>query len=320
MTNSNYLRGLTETGNGIYSYLQPDGSWGWSNSGLVFDSGESLLIDTLFDAPLTREMLKQIKKAVGINGSDINSVVNTHANGDHTHGNGLCPNAEIIASDASSKEMNAFGPEQLRILMQNTDQLGETGNYLKQIFGSFDFGDVAERLPTRTFTGEYNLEVGRKKVTLKEVGPAHTRGDVLVFVDGNEAVYTGDILFIEGTPIMWAGPVSNWIRACDMIIDTSPQVIVPGHGPMTDTQGVKRVRSYLEYIHTEARTRFDAGMTVKETANDIALSDFSSWTDAERIIVNVDTLFKEYSGSSATTDTLELFSLMAEFKKNHGKK
>ena len=57
MTAWNYQKGLQETGNGIYSYLQPDGSWGWSNSGLIVDGGQSLLVDTLFDAPLTREML-----------------------------------------------------------------------------------------------------------------------------------------------------------------------------------------------------------------------------------------------------------------------
>lgn len=53
----NYQKGLQQTGNGIYSYLQPDGSWGWSNAGLIVDAGESLLVDALFDAPLTREML-----------------------------------------------------------------------------------------------------------------------------------------------------------------------------------------------------------------------------------------------------------------------
>ena len=49
----NYQKGLQETGNGIFSYLQPDGSWGWSNSGLIVDGGQSLLVDTLFDAPMT---------------------------------------------------------------------------------------------------------------------------------------------------------------------------------------------------------------------------------------------------------------------------
>lgn len=101
----NYQQGLHETGNGIFSYLQPDGSWGWSNSGLIVDGDQSLLVDTLFDAPMTREMLKIMEDATGIAAAEINTVVNTHANGDHTHGNGLCTRAEIIASEASAREM-----------------------------------------------------------------------------------------------------------------------------------------------------------------------------------------------------------------------
>src|SRR6266852_6822546 len=52
-----YTKGLHDLGNGCYAWLQPDGSWGWSNAGLVVDSGESLLVDTLFDLKLTGEML-----------------------------------------------------------------------------------------------------------------------------------------------------------------------------------------------------------------------------------------------------------------------
>ena len=314
----NFEKGLQETGNGVYSYLQPDGSWGWSNAGLIVDGEASLLVDTLFDAPLTRDMLKIMQDATGISPDKIGTVVNTHANGDHTHGNGLCTHAEIIASEASAKEMEAFGPDRLLQMMQMAPELGDTGKYFVEIFGPFDFADVAERLPTKTFSGELNVKVGDKTVELKEVGPAHTQGDVLVFVEKDSTVYTGDILFIDGTPIMWAGPVGNWIKACDLIIDRKPEVIVPGHGPITDVAGVSRVKDYLSYIDTEARARYDAGMSARDAALDISISDFDSWTDAERIAVNVDTLFREYSGDSSAPNTMEIFTLMAEIKTAQG--
>ena len=72
----NYQKGLQETGNGIFSYLQPDGSWGWSNSGLIVDGGQSLLVDTLFDAPMTRKMLAIMEDATGISADQINTIVN----------------------------------------------------------------------------------------------------------------------------------------------------------------------------------------------------------------------------------------------------
>lgn len=86
------------------------------------------------------------------------------------------------------------------------------------IFGSFNFGDVAEKLPTRTFSGELEVAVGDKTVRLIEVGPAHTAGDVLAYVPEDATVFAGDILFIDGTPLMWAGPVRNWLTACDRLL------------------------------------------------------------------------------------------------------
>jgi len=307
-------KGLYETGSGVYAYLQPDGSWGWSNSGLIVDGDRSLLVDTLFDAKLTRDMLKIIQDATGIKAADIGTVVNTHANGDHTHGNGLCTNAEIIASKASAQEMQEFPAAMLNQVMQMAPSMGSAGKYLLNIFGSFDFSDVAERLPTSTFSGEHHLQVGDKTVHLIEVGPAHTAGDILVHVPNDKTVFTGDILFIDGTPIMWAGPVANWIAACDKIVAMKPEVIVPGHGPITDIAGVRRVQDYLHYIDREARKRYDSGLSVRDAAHDIALSDFSSWTDSERIAVNVNTLYREYQGDDSPMDVMQLFALMAELK------
>lgn len=309
-----FEKGLVETGNGVFAYIQPDGSWGWSNAGLIVDGDQSLLVDTLFDARLTREMLASMQDATGISADRIGTVVNTHANGDHTHGNGLCNCAEIIASEASAREMESFTPQMLVDLMAIAPQHGETGKYILSMFGDFDFGDIAERHPTRTFSGQLDLMVGDKTVELIEVGPAHTLGDVLVHVPQDRTVYTGDILFIDGTPIMWAGPVANWIAACDRIIAMDPQVVVPGHGPITDVAGVRRVQDYLRYIDVETRKRFDAGLSVRDAAHDIALGDFSSWLDSERIVVNVDTLYREYRGDPTPPDAMELFGYMAELK------
>jgi glyoxylase-like metal-dependent hydrolase (beta-lactamase superfamily II) len=310
-----YAKGLHELGNGAWAWLQPDGGWGWSNAGLIVDGDRSLLVDTLFDAKMTRTMLAAMQDATGLAADDIGTLVNTHANGDHTHGNGLCGRAEIIASAASAREMEQVSAARLADMMAAAPGLGNTGAYLTQIFGAFDFTDVAERAPTLTFSGALSLTVGDKRVELIEVGPAHTEGDVLVHVPDDRIVYTGDILFIDGTPIMWAGPVSNWIAACDRILAMDVETIVPGHGPITDKAGVRKVQAYLRYIDAEARRRFDAGLSAREATHDIALGDFSSWIDAERIAVNVDTLYREYGGDSSPPDIVGLFALMAELKR-----
>src|SRR5580658_361282 len=52
MAKWHYTKGAHDLGNGCFAYLQPDGTWGWSNAGLVTDGGETLLVDTLFDLRL----------------------------------------------------------------------------------------------------------------------------------------------------------------------------------------------------------------------------------------------------------------------------
>jgi glyoxylase-like metal-dependent hydrolase (beta-lactamase superfamily II) len=309
-----YTKGLKDIGNGLYAWLQPDGGWGWSNAGLIRDGEASLLVDTLFDMTLTRDMLSAMEDATGIGAGKIATIVNTHANGDHCHGNGCCPQAEIIASEASAREMAEVPPATLAMFKAAGAKLGPAGAYFADVFAPFDFENVEERAPTKTFSGTMDMKVGDKAVRLIEVGPAHTGGDVLVHVPGDKAVFTGDILFINGTPLMWAGPVANWIRACETIIEMDVDVIVPGHGPVTDKAGVRRVADYLAYIDREARKRFEAGLPVREAALDIALGDFSSWGDGERIAVNVDSLYREYRGDGKVTPVIELFALMAQVR------
>ncbi|SLN76301.1 MBL fold metallo-hydrolase [Oceanibacterium hippocampi] len=310
MARSRYDKGLKDLGNGVYAYMQPDGSWGWSNAGLIVDGDESMLVDTLFDLDLTREMLAAMRGATRA-AANIECLVNTHANGDHCWGNELVEGAEIIASRASAEEMEEVPAAMLAQMMKAAPQMGELGDYMKRIFGAFDFEGIKTTLPTRTFDRELTVSVGDRTVELIEVGPAHTKGDVLVHVPSDRTVFTGDILFIEGHPIMWAGPVANWIRACERILAMDVETIVPGHGPITDKAGVAAVQGYLEYVSAEARKRFDAGMSSFEAAQDIALDDYSSWGDGERIAVNVDTLYREFSGSTAPPNIVELFGRMA---------
>ena len=96
-----FTKGLHDLGNGCYAWLQPDGSWGYSNAGLIVDGKETLLVDTLFDLKLTREMLDGMRKAVP-QADKIGTLFNTHGNGDHTFGNQLVKGARILARAARS--------------------------------------------------------------------------------------------------------------------------------------------------------------------------------------------------------------------------
>jgi len=309
-----YEKGLHALGDGLYAWLAPDGSWGWSNAELVVDGGASLLVDTLFDLPLTREMLAAMRRAEPRSAASIDVLVNTHANGDHCYGNELVAGAEIVASRATAAEMRETPPEVLAALVKGVGgQQTRLGRFVRDAFGPFQFEGIRLAPPTRTFEKQLELEVGGKRVELLEVGPAHTKGDVIVHVPADRTVFSGDILFVEGTPIAWEGPLSSWIAACERILALEAQVIVPGHGPITDRRGVLAVKAYLEFVAREARLRFDAGLDAWSAAQDIALGEFADWRDAERLAVNVDTVYREL-GDRSPRNVVELLRRMAELR------
>jgi glyoxylase-like metal-dependent hydrolase (beta-lactamase superfamily II) len=305
-----YTKGLHEVADGVWAYLQPDGGWGWSNAGLITGAdGSSLLVDTLFDLRLTADMLETMRAATPA-AEHIDTVVNTHANGDHCYGNALLGGSEIIATARCAEEMLQLPPASMAAMLRSADELGPAGSFLKRIFSPFSFEDVPLVVPTRTFAAHLALQLGDRTVSLVEVGPAHTAGDAIVHLADAGIVFTGDILFHGGHPIVWSGPVSHWIAACDRILALQPTIVIPGHGPVAPPSALRDLKAYFELLTVEARTRFDGGMTALDAARDIDLGPYAGWGESERVVANIHALYRDF-GSRAPTDALTLMGEMA---------
>lgn len=314
MTKWQYTKGLHDIGNGLYAYLLPDGGWGWSNAGLIVDGGECLLVDTLFELQLTQDMLDAMRDAEPA-AANIGKLVNTHANADHVWGNQLVKDAEIIASTGCAEEFDHFKPEQLVEMMANAKELGALGEFMERCFGPFDFSGIELTPPTTTFDDELTVQVGDKTINLYNVGPAHTRGDVLAHVPGDKVIFTGDIIFHGGHPVIWDGPIANWQNACERILALDVDVVVPGHGPVTDKAFVREFKGYLDYIEAETRKGFDAGLSEWDAACEISLADYDTWIDAERIYGNVHALYREFRNDTSAPEFMPVFEAMARFHK-----
>ncbi|WP_157099866.1 MBL fold metallo-hydrolase [Microbispora sp. ATCC PTA-5024] len=311
-----YTRGLHEIADGVWAWLQPDGGWGWSNAGLVAGRGASLVVDTLFDLALTGEMLAAMKPVTDAH--PITDAVNTHGNGDHCFGNALLDAAvRIHGAPEVAERAHHESPEVISALLA-LDFGPLLNDYARRAFGPFAFDGVPLRTPDTPVLAATTLDVGGRQVRLLPLGPAHTAGDVAVHVPDANVLFSGDLLFVGGTPLMWTGPARSWIDACEAMIALEPEVIVPGHGPVTTVEGVREVQAYLRHVGDRAREAHAAGKTWEQAAFEMDLDRFARLPLAERVVV---TTYAEYSHLDPTlpeANQLELFGLMArwEYERN----
>lgn len=303
-----FSKGLHELGNGNWAWLLPPGTWNYSNAGLITDGGEALLVDTLVDERLTAEMLNATQAATGFGAETIETLVNTNETSNHTWGNGVLKNANSYASEAAAREMATdTGPQQIGKLLGAAPNMGDLGQWFIDKFSAFQFEGIQPRAPDRTLSEETILKVGAKDVHLIPVGPAATPGDIIVYSPADRIVFAGDVINVGVTPITWTGPVSGWIKACDRIMALDVDVVIPGHGSITDKTGVKRMQDYLVLVDRETRRCHAAGMDAWETAQNISLGEFDAWKDQGKLAATVATIFREIAGDTSPPNLIEIF-------------
>ena len=320
--------GAQQVSDGTWAWIQPNGDLGESNAGLVVGDGESLQIDTLWDERLTRRMLDAMVPAR--QGAPIRTLFNTHGDGDHWYGNALLGGAEIVSTEIAAAQMAEEPPTMLTRMGGLPGIAGRLASLplvpgkprlrgieaFGRMLSAYDFDGLQPTLPGTTFSGERTLDVGGRTVELIEVGPAHTHGDAIAWVPDARVVFSGDIVFSGITPIMWAGPASNWITALERIAALEPAAIVPGHGPVCDLERIRDLIGYWTYlIRCVPEGAGDAVVELTEelvTGIEYRTSPWGEWTLPERTLINVAIIARERDGESGPIGTGTRIGLLAQ--------
>jgi cyclase len=303
---------LRQLADRVFACEQEDRGLGWSNSGFVADGG-GLVVDTLYDLPLTRQM---IDLYATVQPEPARRLVNTHHNGDHCWGNQLFTEATIIAHRGCAARFHDVLPERIEALRTMPDP-PEHLVELQREFSPFDFAGIELRAPDDIVDGDVTLDLDGVRVDLLYVGPAHTEGDLVVHVPDDGVVFAGDVFFHRCTPIGWEGSTDRWIAALARVEALEPAWVVPGHGPVCGVDGVREMREYLEYVQREARAHWTAGRTALDAATRIELGPYATWTDPARLAANVHRVFRECEGA-AWDDPVDAGAVMADVRALHG--
>jgi cyclase len=266
---------VEEVRDGVFAYVQLDGSWGLNNAGFLTGRDAVTLIDTCFTERRTRALVDTIASVTPL---PLRTLVNTHHHGDHTHGNYLVPSATIIGHDFCRDEMIA------------------SGHIATGLFPGVDWGRLEVAPPFVCFDDHLNLYVDDRKVELQFVGPAHTTNDVIAWLPQQRVLFAGDLVFNGGTPFVVMGSVSGSLVALERLRGLGAEVIVPGHGPVCDASIIETQVAYLRFVQDVARRGFDGGTPPLDLALATDLGPFASLHDPERIVGNLYRAYSELRG------------------------
>jgi cyclase len=276
---------LVPVADGVYAWIQPDGSWWINNAGVVLGDGGPMLVDTCATEQRTRRFLAAVDDVSG--GVAPRLAVNTHLHGDHTYGNCLLPESAVI-----------FAHELTRDGLLKDFLLGTEPPFWSP---PPPWGALTVRVPTVTLRDSLTVHVGGRPVELRHPGhTAHTLGDVVAWLPDDGVLFTGDLIFHGVTPLVLMGSVAGALRSLDWLGSFGASVVVPGHGALI-SEGFDAVldahaRYYL-FIQDTAKAGVADGVSPLEAAQRVDLGEFASWPDPERIVLNLHRAYGELTGS-----------------------
>jgi cyclase len=285
---------LVPIADGVYGWIQPDGSWWINNAGVVLGDDGPLLVDTCATEQRTRRFLAAVASVSG--GAAPRLAVNTHLHGDHTYGNCLLPESTTIVAHQATRD-------------------GLLKDFLLGTDPTFwapppPWGALTVRPPNATLRDSLTVWVGGRPVELRHPGyPAHTLGDVVAWLPEDGVLFTGDLIFHEVTPLVLMGSVGGALSSLDWLASFNASVVVPGHGALI-TGGFDAVLDaharYYRFIQTAAKAGVADGLSPLDAARRTDLGEFAAWPDPERIVLNLHRAYAELDGPE--TDILAAFA------------
>jgi cyclase len=264
---------LVEVSEGVFAYIQRDGSWWINNTGFLVGLTGVVSIDACSTEARTNAYLKAIGTVSDL---PVRTLINTHHHGDHTFGNYLFATATIVAQERARAALQAWG-------------LPRSAPYWTEV----EWGEIELAPPFLTFEESVTVHVDELRCEVRHLGhPAHTDNDSIVWLPERKVLFSGDLLFKGGTPFVFQGSIAGAIETLEGLEALGAETIVPGHGSVCGPEVFGEIHSYLRFVQDVAARGVAAGVSPLQAALDTDLGEFSDLLDSERIVGN---LYRAYS-------------------------
>ena len=221
------------------------------NIGVSVGSQGVMIVDDQFP-----ELMPKIGDAIrDIGGGAVDFAINTHWHFDHAEGNlALGPGGTWLVSQANSRE-KMLGDHVINLVSLK---------YLQKAYPK-------SALPVITYDTTMQFHFNDEQVDLLHAGPAHTTGDTAVIFRGSNVVHMGDV-FNRGYPFIDAdngGDLAGMIVFCQAVLDTinKDTVVVPGHGPISDYEGLQSYIAMLSTVHERITKLVKRGKSMEEVVD-----------------------------------------------------
>ena len=116
--------------------------------------------------------------------------------------------------------------------------------------------------PTETFADEYVVEMGDFRIEARYLGPAHSPGDIVVWLPNQSLVISGDMAFHERMlPIFEHTYTAEWLETwVNEFEPLQATYVIPGHGHPTNMDQVRRyTHDYLVYLRGKIGEHLENG-------------------------------------------------------------